>query len=1183
MRTIFASSALAVWAVTGWAAVASAASNGKDPSLGKKESSIAPDTSLAGDVSRKKPKEEEARPAVMYDSFRFQIELQVAGQRRDQMTTLKKIISLGSTDKEMPDLIFRYAELAWEESRYLFFEANRRDDDFVNAKNRGDQAGMQKATAEKADFQKQSDMWQAEAVNRYKEIVRKYPKYQRMDEVLYFLGHNLWDQSKEQEALGIYKLLVVRYPQSKYVADAYLAFGEYYFDNSKGQRLPLLKALAAYKKASSFPENKVYLYAIYKQGWCNYNLGDFAAAIDLFKSVILYADLASSVTNGNKLKLAKDARKDYVLTYSRDSRLFNPLGAKDNFLKVGGQENYWGMLKGLAGLYFDDGKDKESVLTYRQLIRDRPLSPEAPFFQARIVDATMRVGHKKLTADQAKILVEIMQQVLQGGMAKTDEDKKELAQAKDLAERTLSNLAVSWHNEGKKTRDEETFALDNQIYADYLALFPDNPKAYSLHFYHGELLYDQLQDYAAAAKEYDWVMAQDGAKIDKHQKPGKWFGKASEDAVYAWEEVAKAAGAKTPPPAKSTTPQPIPASQQGLVDACARYVKYFPNGPKVVEVNYKAARILYAYNHFAEAVKSFLDIALNHPDSEVASYSANLVLDSYNLLGDIQKVYDLSGKFLGMPKLAKGKFRDDLIKIHEEAGFKRPELEEKAGRFEEAAKMYLRIAADYPKGGRADQAVWNASVDFYKAGDFEASIKARKQIIANYAQSPLMPKALFSNAQSFEGTADFAQAATAYEKYAADYEKQATTSKHSFHKHGEAAETPGPVFEQTKAQQALINAAVYRVGLRQHAAAIKDREAYLKLWPVSKRAIGSDPSEQVFASMADVYEEQGRLALAIKQLEEHSKHVSRDADAYLKVQGRIIKLYERSHNEKIARKLQKDVLDFYKHYSRSHLSPEALDVVAQASYLENEPVFDAFEGQRLHLPEKQLMKDVKAKATALISVQDAFTKTVKLGSADPAICSLWRIGLAYQKFAQSLYDAPVPPAYRKPELIDAYKDALAQKAMPAESKAKELYASAVAKSRELGIYNDCASKALTGLKKYDPANFGDVPETVVPIVPPSAPTAMPAGLLAKVDNTPSAAATPPPGSTAPPSAAPAPSTAPGQDNGPSQENGPPPSPAAQDAPPAESSAPPAPATSEPALPAPAAASPAPSGDQEPAN
>ena len=41
-----------------------------------------------------------------------------------------------------------------------------------------------------------------------------------MDEVLYFLGHNMWEADKEQDALGIYKALIKRHPKSKYIPDA---------------------------------------------------------------------------------------------------------------------------------------------------------------------------------------------------------------------------------------------------------------------------------------------------------------------------------------------------------------------------------------------------------------------------------------------------------------------------------------------------------------------------------------------------------------------------------------------------------------------------------------------------------------------------------------------------------------------------------------------------------------------------------------------------------------------------------------------------------------------------------------------------------------------------------------------------------------------------------------------------
>ncbi|MHB1844301.1 MAG: tetratricopeptide repeat protein [Deltaproteobacteria bacterium] len=1030
----------------------------------------------------RKKKQEEYRPAVEYDAFRFELELQVASKRQDQMETLKKIIALGSSDKEAPDLLFRYAELLWEESRYLFFEANRQDDDYIRSKNKGDQAGMRSALARKQQYLGQSQQYQSEAVTRYKEIVRRFPRYQRMDEVLYFLGHNLWDENREQEALGIYKLLVTRYQKSRYLPDAYLAFGEYYFDNSKGQRPALLKALAAYKKAASFPENKVYLYALYKQGWCHYNLADYADALDLFKTVILYADLSTTVNKGSKLKLAKDARKDYVLTYSRFG---NPLAAKDDFLKVGGPDNWWAMLKGLAGLYYDDGNDKAAVLTYRQLIRERPLSPESPFFQARIVDAMMRVGNKKITTQQAQALVQILERVKASGVVKTEADKKTLAAADDLAERTLSNLAVTWHNEGKKTRDEETYARADEIYRDYLELFPASPKAYDLHFYHGELLYDQLQNFAGAAQEYGRVVARDIERLKAHAKPGRWFSKALEDQVFAAEEVARVAAAKASTPAKSTTALPIPLEQQALLSACDAYLTWLPKGPKVVEVTYKAAQIYYRYNHFDEAVKRFTFIATQHPESDLAVYSANLVLDSYNLLGDYSKVHEWARKFLGMPKLAKGKFHEDLLKLVEESGFKLVEKEEQAGHFEKAATAYLGFVHDFPKGERADQALWNAAADFYKAHDYERSIRARDQLIERYPQSPWMPKALFSNAQSHEARADFGPAAAEYERYAQGYARQVGGGPGAKHRRHSGAEPPsGPKFDEQKAQEALINAAVYRVGLRQSQAALRDREAYLELWPVGRR--GSDTSEQVFTSIAGVYETQGKLQLAIKQLEDHLRRVGRDANAYLTVQGRLARLYEKARNLKEARRIDQEILAFYKHASKKRLSPEAFDAVGHASYAVNEDAFAAFDGLRLHLPEKRLLGDVKAKARSLIEVQRIYTETVALRSADPAICALWKIGLAYQKFAQALYDAPIPAQFRGQEqLVQAYKDQLAQQAMPVESKAKEAFQSAVAKSRELGVYNDCSEKAHLALRKYDPASFGDVPELTVALAPSS--------------------------------------------------------------------------------------------------
>ena len=356
-----------------FASVASAAPVKPPPpkdDLGKKSQSASPDKSLAGDITRKKTTKIDEHPTLKIDQFAQQVELQVASKRHEQIETLQKIIALGSDDKEMPKLLFRLGELYFEESKYYFFESNRKDDEIFAAKERKDDATVQRATDEKTALVARSAKFQTEAIGRYKEIVSKYPKFERMDEVLYFLGHSLWEANKEQDALGIYKALITHYPKSKYIPDAWLAFGEFYFNGSQGKSKELNNALAAYKHAAEFPDSSVYGFAVYKEAWCYYNLNDFKTALDLFKTVIFYGDLASSTTKENKTALVKEARKDYVLTWSHYG---DPRGAEDDFKKVGGDQNWMGMFKGLAGLYYDDGKDMEAAITYHRLIELQPL------------------------------------------------------------------------------------------------------------------------------------------------------------------------------------------------------------------------------------------------------------------------------------------------------------------------------------------------------------------------------------------------------------------------------------------------------------------------------------------------------------------------------------------------------------------------------------------------------------------------------------------------------------------------------------------------------------------------------------------------------------------------------------------------------------------------------------------
>src|SRR5215468_107806 len=926
--------------------------NAADSEL-KKGTSTAPDRSLAGDLTRKR-EAGQAVPALQYDQFRLAVELQVASKRHEQIESLTKIINIAQGEKEMPSLLFRLGELYWEESKYFFFEANRKDDEQINAINRGDQPAQERAKAEKEQLLAKSRDYVKLAIEQYSQIVQKYKDYERTDEVLYFLGQNLMEAGEERKALVAYRRLVDKYQKSRFYPDALLAFGEYYFNTSKAKRDLLEKALSYYKQAASFPENQVYAFALYKQGWCYFNLADYQRAMDMFKAVVLYGEYAGAnaverdAGKSGKNTLVKEARNDFVRAYARFG---SPADARAEFGKVASKpDDRFLMLKQLANLYYEDGKNREAALTFNSLIRERPLSPEAPGFQGKIVDCVLRAGNKKMTVDQVRRLVKLMQDVEKANVAKDDNDKKALADARELSERALSNLAVNWHNEAKKTRDEETFVLANEVYSDYLTLFPENPKAYDLRFFWAELLNDNLQKYERAAEEYTNVLMQDAKRVDAGQKPGKWLANAAYNAVLANDEMVKAAEASGKLKQENTSDvhkkAPIAPQRKALLDACERYLKYVPQGHKRVEIAFKAANIYYRHNHFDEAVLRFSDIALKYPDykfengDRAAEVSANLVLDSFNILGDWTKVNEWARKFYNEPKLAAGKFRDELSKVIEQSSFKLIGQLEAKKEFAKAGEQYIAFVGEFPKSEIADKALFNASIDFYNAKMLDKAIETRNRIIRAYPKSEHVPACSYANAEAREAIGDFEQAAHAYEAYVNGYEHslsaadRAAAKKHKKKGAKSAAAPEKPkevqVWEESKAQVALFDAGVLREGLGQHRMALRDRERYLELWPESKDA------DAVFLSIADLHEHSGAYSRAIKQLEEYQSRNSKDPAKVLTTESRIAAIYERKLNRpRDAQRSYERALAFYEKQPtriKKSLDKASLDAVARAHY-----------------------------------------------------------------------------------------------------------------------------------------------------------------------------------------------------------------------------------------------------------
>ena len=1044
-------------------------------SLGQKKS-VGPDAALEGKLEvAKKTEEGPAGPKLAFEQFRAGIEVKLSAKRREEIQSLQKLIKLsaGEGDKDAPGYYFRLAELLWEESQYFFFEANRKDG-LIIALPKGD-ARLARLQAERTDDDRQWKGLQKQAVALYRAIIKRYPKYERLDEVLFFLARNLLQRDRaDEDAMKAYRALIKSFPESPYVPDAWMAFGEYYFDRAnKSDRTPnLRKALEAYQKAASYQESSVYGYALYKQGWVKFNLGDFPGALELFRAVVYFGELpTSSIPADRKLALVKEAKKDYVRTWSH---VGSAEAAFEDFKRIGGESGYRDMIRTLGDLYWTEGQDREAIIVYHRLIRQDPVAADAPTLQSRIVTMAGRLGKKEVAVQQAHVFVKVLEDFEASPRGKDPANAKATAEARSTAENTLRYLALRYHNEWKKTDDQAVAGYAISVYADYLAVFAGSPSAYEMRFFHAELAY-ALGKFAEAADEYDRVVLLDVAAMEGKSrqarggetgvKVGKWFNDALEGSLFAHEEAVKALPALPAPPAGPKKRLAMAPGRLKLAEAYQRYVRWRPDGPLASKASYRAAKLAYDHYDYAQAVDLFTRVALDHSSSEEAEYATNLVLDAYNELGDWRNLNGWAKRFYANQALlaAHPKLKDDLPKVIEQSSFKIIEEQEKAKDWESAAESYLAFVRDWPATRLAPTGLYNASVDYAKASRVDKAMEVREQLLQRFPGDPLAPRCLYDNASGYEAIADFQRAADAYERYFREWRRSRGGNGAKAPppaRKGAKAPAPAPApaaapgYEEKKALDAIVNAAVFRAGLRDWARAEADSLAYLEVWP------DGEDAARMALSLADLAARQGPPQKELTRLEEYQRRHAKSPDEWLAAQERIARVMEKSGNAAGARAAYEQGLEYFKR-NRGQVKEKGLPVAAEAMFRALEPSWAEYQKLNLNIPQRDLEYQLKRIAGRLKKLEEDYTAVVKLGAAGPAVCSLERIGMLYRHFGRVLHEAPIPREIKgDKEKVEVYQSLLAEQAEPLETKAQDGFELAATKARELGVQNDCATRAM---------------------------------------------------------------------------------------------------------------------------
>ncbi len=723
------------------------------------------------------------------------------------------------------------------------------------------------------------------AIEMYTLVAADYPTAPSLDEVLYYLAYEHEQAGDSKNARAAYYALIQKAPTSKYVPNAYLAFGELFFTEAQGDPAKWDLAAQAYAEVLKYPApaNKAYGYAWYKLAYVHVNKGEHDRALNAFKKTIEFG--VTHATLPGAAKLAESARRDVIPVYAQKGDPEKAYAFLHNLSgdATGSNDKTFRMLDELGTNYIDTGHYPEGITVFRDLMaRDR--GAHVCEYQAHVTDATMAM--KSGNKDAIKSELETQLRVAAAFKASSnDQASKQVCANRTAA--LVTETAMAWHLEAvgtpgqRGTGDAKTMTASAALYQRVVNSwskqemasfqFPrlvkeDWPTLFTIKYAMADLLYFQ-KDWARCGPAFDGVVTEDPSGPDAAQASyaaGLCYQNVYEEKHQG--DLGRRSAGNLPGRAGDTRdtletaaarlqPKTMIAEQTAMVKAFDRYIcaiKPRANDAagleQLIEVKYARARTYFEAQHWEEAAAAFREIALQYPDHAGGIYASQLYLESANVLhehfgrttceddmsADVPRFIEsycsgdrasknqdscttLRVVQVNLLRLAAGRL---VAKADKESGRDAIDDFDRGGQaFFELFRRYCQdpVAAGQPaQAEKCDELAYNAAKAFQAARLVAKSISVRRALIAfderTHMLSPWAKRAAYEIGGNYQAIAVYDQAAEWYEKYARANPRA------------------------DRADQALADAVLLRLGLGQETEAIADARDFAKSYGKAKAA-----------------------------------------------------------------------------------------------------------------------------------------------------------------------------------------------------------------------------------------------------------------------------------------------------------------------------------------------------------
>ena len=875
------------------------------------------------------------------------------------------------------------------------------------------EAGGRKGQEPKLSNARSQNQWRVVA-SRAENLLRQFPKARNADETTFNQAVAYQFLKRDKDAARTYTQLITKYPNSPKAGDAYFQLGDFYFD-----KLNFRAAMNNYKQALRYKRSKGYSWALFKLGWCHYNLGDYPKSLEFWKMTVSNARQSD---DKSVAQLKDEALRDMVYSFAELKQVEPAI----NYYRANGGEKYIGQfLLLLAQVFTDQGQYGEAISTLKRFQQVAPNNLNAPDAQKDILSLLYELGRwNSLWAE-----VENFPKLYGPGSSwenANQANRKEVLETQALIKDQMIYYAKITHKSAQKNDDARVYREAMKGYNIFLKFYPKASEATEVKYNMADIEYF-LKDYRSSGKLYLEValLGKDKAVIysPASKKTVNVHGPASRymlDSYYLDFEPEFKQLTKAKP--DFNKPGKVSEKASNFIKGCGYYQQWYPEDRKNLKTcDLYVTEIYYRLGDRPMAVKYLTNIAYKYPNDKEGPQAVESLIPLYK--NDRKALLETADKLLTVPAYQKGALGEKLRDLRRAA-----EIEELAKIPDplKRAKAYEEQARKKPNDPEADKLVYNAAIDYTKAGSIPQAIAMYAIILKNYPKSAQSRESLIQVAKLKDRRLEFESAAEYYAAYAARYPKE----KDALPAMGRSCELY-VANDSPKAVDACLNLAKFdKAGAKALFARLMRSAAYARkferldsLTNTYLSKFDPTPDERILAAYQVYKVAGGKGSEAVKAITELTR-------AYQKSGGKI--------------------------------SGEALRYVGEVNFKRMAPEISRYEGVKLvGGTVDALAASIDKKAAALGRLKQAMDSVVATKDSFWGVAALYENGRAFEQFANELEN---PPAI-KGASVDDVKKKLAPQAQGARQEAAGFYKIAMETMGKFHVYSDYSRRVVTSYAK----------------------------------------------------------------------------------------------------------------------